>query len=164
MQQVQAEFLALQESSRLSKIIPKDTDEAQYNIAFPVASAIVHGEVGYEQICNQALGECDVIDMMDKLSFVVDPELDAQFPEKRLARVEFTLKDGKVLKSRVYAADGEASDNVDMEWIVKKFDRITAPFLDEKCRREVLGLMTENLDIKLRDVVKGVNLALKSCK
>lgn len=149
-------------ASRLSKIVPKDTDQAQYNIAFPVASAIVHGGVGYEQIRNEALDNRDVIDMMDRLTFVVDPELDIQFPEKRLARVEFTLKDGRLLKSKVYAADGEASDNVDMDWIVKKFERITAPFLDEKCRKDVLRLMTENLDIKLRDVVKGVNAALKS--
>ena len=148
-------------AARLSKIVPKDTDEAQYNIAWPVASAIVHGDVGYRQVCNKALNDNRVGDIMKKLRFVVDPELDAQFPEKRLAWVEFALKDGRRLRSRVYAANGEASDRIDMDWMQKKFRRITAPFLSEAGQKEVLDLLTGDLNRKLREIVSGVNRALK---
>ena len=95
--------------------------------------------------------------MMDRLSFQVDPELDQLFPEKRLAKVEFTLRDGRVLTSRVYAADGEASDHVDMNWIVKKFRRITAPFLNEDGQQEALTLLQTAQEQTLTQVVQQVN-------
>jgi 2-methylcitrate dehydratase PrpD len=42
-------------AARLSTIVPATTDEAQYNIAYPVAAAVVHGELGYLQICDKSL-------------------------------------------------------------------------------------------------------------
>ena len=147
-------------AARLSKIVPKDTDEAQYNIAWPVASAIVHGDVGFRQVCNEALDDQRVKSVMERLSFVVDPEMDAQFPEKRLAWVEFRLKDGTTYQSSVYAANGEATDKVDMPWITEKFRRITAPFLSAEGQQYLLDLLTHDPDQKLSAVVAGVNRAL----
>ncbi|MBE5869482.1 MAG: MmgE/PrpD family protein [Lachnospiraceae bacterium] len=148
-------------AAQLSKIVPKDTDEAQYNIAYPVAAAIIHGDVGFCQICNNALDDQRVLEMMKHLSFTVDPELDRQFPEKRLAWVEFILKDGRILRSKVYAADGEASDNVDRNWILRKFHRITAPFLSPQDQQLMLELLTTDPDRKLRDIVIDINHILK---
>lgn len=147
-------------AARLSKIKPRDTDEAQYNIAYPVAAAIVHGDVGFRQVCNAAVGDPDVLAMMDRLSFEVDQEMDRQFPEKRLAWVSFRLKDGRTLKSRVYAADGERDDHVDMAWMERKFRRITAPFLTEEGQDAVLGALRGDLDSKISQVVARVNGAL----
>ena len=113
-------------AARLSKIEPKDTDEAQYNIAWPVASALVFGDVGYPQVRDEALKDERVLGMMKRLSFEVNPELDAQFPGKRLAFVEIELKDGRTLKSKVYEAPGEMDDpELNLEWIQRKFKRIT---------------------------------------
>lgn len=148
-------------AARLSKIVPHDTDEAQYNIAYPVATAIVNGNVGYPQICNEALGDPAVLEMMKKLSFVVDPEMDSQFPEKRLAWVEFFLKDGRSIRSRIYEANGEATGRVDLSWMLGKFAHIMAPFLNESDQKAVLGLLTGSLDQKVSDIVNGVNAALK---
>jgi 2-methylcitrate dehydratase PrpD len=51
-------------AARLSKIEPKTTDEAQYNIAYPIAAAIVHGDLGYPQIRDEALGDQRVLNIM----------------------------------------------------------------------------------------------------
>lgn len=150
-----------QAAARLSKIVPTDTDEAQYNIAYPVATAIVNGNVGYPQICNEALSDLAVLKVMKKLSVVVDPELDKQFPEKRLAWVEFFLRDGRVIRSRVYAANGEVSDHVDFRWMLEKFGRITAPFLKETCQEDVLDMLMGSLDQRVSDIVNGINTALE---
>ncbi len=37
-------------ATMLSKIVPKTADEAQYNIAYPVASAIIHGDFTFTQV------------------------------------------------------------------------------------------------------------------
>ena len=149
-------------ATRLSKIVPHRADEAQYNIAFPVASALVHGDVGYLQVTEEALDNPKVLDMMKKLEFVMDPEMEAQFPEKRLAWIEITLKNGEVLKSRVYAAAGEHTDKVDPEWISAKFRRITKPFIAAEDQEMLIKLFLEgDLSQSIRDIVATVNSKVK---
>ena len=147
-------------AAQLSKIVPHETDEAQYNIAYPVAAAIIHGDVGFRQINNKALGDERVLEMMKHLTFTMDEEMDRQFPEKRLAWVEIRTKDGTVHKTKVYSASGEASDHIDHEWIVKKFERIVDPFMDEDGKKKVLELLTCDPECKLRAVISGVNEVL----
>lgn len=144
-------------ASRLSKMIPHDTDEAQYNIAFPVAAALVHGDLGYLQICDEALGNPEVIETMKKLAFVVDPEMEAQFPQKRLAWVKIELTDGRLFKSDVFAAPGEASDHVGMAWITEKFNRITKPFYTPERQAEVLSILSKPSDAPIHDIVGVIN-------
>ena len=147
-------------AAQLSKIVPHETDEAQYNIAYPVAAAIIHGDVGYRQVNNQALNNPRVLEMMKRLRFVVDEELDRQFPQKRLAWVEMRMRNGSVYRTRVYSASGEASDHIDHRWMTEKFNRIMDPFLNEQGKKEVLRLLEENPDRPLRAVVSGINRAL----
>jgi len=149
-------------AARLSKIVPHETDEAQYNIAFPVASVLTHGDVGFMQVRQEALDDPDVLGMMSRLSFVVDPELDCQFPGKRLAWVEIVLKDSRTLKSRIYEAAGEPDDpELGLDWILRKFKRITAPMIDPMKQDELLRLMTECPNIPVRTVIAQVNASLK---
>lgn len=150
-------------AAKLSKICPRDTDEAQYNIAFPVASALVHGDVGYLQICDEALHDQDVLEMMQRLTFEMDPEMEKCFPEQRLAWVEITLNDGTVYCSNVFAAPGEHTDpELNLDWICKKFRRITAPMLEEKDQENLLGLlMAPAEDIAMNDIVMQLNHMLR---
>ncbi len=143
-------------ASRLSKIIPKDTDEAQYNIAFPIASAIVHGNVGFMEIRNEALDNADVIEVMGKMSFNADPEITKYFPATRYTNVEFTLKDGRVLKSENFEAKGEKVDNVDMTWIREKFERLIAPFMTKDEITTLFEMMSKD-DGKICDIVTHIN-------
>ena len=66
-------------ATMLSKIVPKDADEAQYNIAYPVAAAVCYGDFGLAQCNDKFLGDPKVLDMMKKLHFVCDEELDKKF-------------------------------------------------------------------------------------
>ena len=149
-------------ATRLSKIEPTTTDEAQYNIAFPVAAALVYGDVGYQQIRKEALSDPMVLATMKKLEFAVDPELDKLFPAQRLANVEITLKDGTVLRSATYAAPGEPDDpELGLDWITAKFKRITETMLDEKDKNELLKLLTVELDTPVTEILRKVNTARK---
>lgn len=145
-------------AAKLSKIIPKNTDEAQYNIAFPVAAAIVNGDVGFIQVRDEALNDPSVLAMMEKLLFVVDPEMEKEFPEKRLAWVEMELNDGRILKSHVYAAPGEHTDpELNFDWIKEKFRRVTAPIISQEGQEEILDVLTECSEMPMREVIDLVN-------
>jgi len=149
-------------AARLSKIVPHETDEAQYNIAFPIASALVYGDVGFAQVRQEALDNEDVLDMMKRLEFVVDPDMEKEFPAKRLAWVEVTLKDGSSFCSKVYEAAGEPDDpELNLEWIVEKFKRITSMMLAPNDQEELMDIMTDQLDTPICKVIAKINAALK---
>lgn len=149
-------------AAKLSKTEPSDTDEAQYNIAWPVASAIVHGDVGYRQIRDEALHDSRVLDMMKRLTFVVDSDIDALFPGKRQAYVEVILKDDTHYKSGVYEAPGECDDpELGLGWIVDKFRRITGGMLDAHEQDDIIRLVTNpDPELRMKDFITRVNTPL----
>ncbi len=149
-------------AAKLSRIEPEDTDEAQYNIAWPVASAIVHGDVGYLQMRDEALHDSKVLYMMKRLSFTVDPDLDALFPKKRQAYVEVILKNGTRYRSKVYEAPGECDDpDLCLGWIIDKFRRITAPMLDRSSQNYIIRIMTDpDSDIRMKEFITILNSVL----
>ena len=98
---------------------------------------------------------------MDILKFEVDEELDSAFPEKRLAKVQIITKDDKVYTSDIYQASGESTDNVDINWIKNKFIKRTKSILKEDGQKEILNNLENNLNIKMKDLIKIINNEIK---
>jgi len=151
-------------AARLSKSKPSDTDEAQYNIAFPVASALVYRDVGFMQVRNSALKDARVMEMMDRLSFAVDPAMEARFPEERLAWVEIELNDGRKIHSEVYAAPGEHTDpELNLQWIRDKFLRVTSPLIEQDKQLGLLDVLSEPSDtLTMRGLINKITASLKN--
>ena len=141
----------------LSKIVPKTSEEAQYNIAYPVASAIVYGDFGFEQAREESLGAPDVLDIMKRLSFVADDRFDRQFPEKRICQAEILTQDGRRLISDECQPRGEAHENISIEWLIDKFNRINSPVLSAAGRNQVINMVCGDKDLPVRTVVDELN-------
>ena len=141
----------------LSKIVPKTADEAQYNIAYPVAASLVYGDFGLAQVREETLGDPKVVEMMKRLSFVVDEELDKQFPARRICRAEIITKDGRKFLSDECEPRGEAHENIQVDWLQDKFRRITGPILTAEGQETVLDMICRDEDLPLRDIVDTVN-------
>lgn len=145
-------------AAKLSKMIPNNTDEAQYNIAFPIAASIVHGDVGYDQIKDEAVSDPRVIAIMPKLTFKIDPAIEKEFPEKRLAWVKIELYNGNRYVSPVYAAPGEHTDpDLNAEWIEKKFRRVTAPIISSEGQKEILQVLGTYSKTPMRNIIAIIN-------
>ena len=144
-------------ATRLSKIIPTDPDEAQYNIAYPVAASLVYKDFGFAQVNQQALGDPKVVEMMKKLRFEVDEEFDKQFPAKRFCRAVIETVDGKFLRSKDYEPMGEASDNIGLDWLSDKFRRITGPVISSETQEALINLVCGIGNPSVRKIVDTVN-------
>lgn len=144
-------------ATMLSKIEPKTVDEAQYNIAYPVAASIICGDFGIKQVKEENLSDPKVLEMMKKLSFEVDKELDEQFPAKRICRAEIYTKDKNVYISDDCQPRGEACENIGIDWLSDKFRRITAPFVSVKGQNEILNLVSDDDNSLVREIVDTVN-------
>ncbi len=141
----------------LSKIEPKSADEAQYNIAYPVAASLVYGDFGIEQVMGESLSDPKILDMMKRLSFEVDEALDAEFPARRICRAEIQTKDGRLLVSDECEPRGEAHENISIEWLSDKFYRITAPVLTREGQRKIVDMISSEGDMPVREIVDAIN-------
>lgn len=147
-------------ATMLSKIVPQTADEAQYNIAYPVASSIVYGDFGFTQVLEENLNDSTVIDMMSRLEFKVDDDLDARFPAERICRAEIKTKQGDTYISSECEPRGEAKENIGIDWLSDKFYRITGPVLSKQAQDKLLKLITQTNDLPIREIVDIVNKEL----
>ena len=144
-------------ATKLSKIIPKTVDEAQYNIAYPVAAAIVLGDFGWLQLQKEYFTDPEILAMMKRLSFEVDDELEAKFPAHRICRAEITLKDGRKFTSADCEPRGEAYENIQNDWLAGKFRRITGPMFAAEGQEKILSMILGDADLPVRAIVDEVN-------
>ena len=144
-------------ATMLSKIEPKTADEAQYNIAYPVATAVVNGGFGIEHLSEESLYDARVLSMMKRLRFEVDPALDAAFPARRICRVEIETSDGRKYVSPDCEPKGEACENIGIDWLSDKFRRITAPVLTKEGQETAISLITGEENMPMRELIDRIN-------
>ncbi len=139
-------ILTFQASASLYRGKPRDTEEAQYNGVYPVAAALVAGEVGPRQVLGAFLTDPDVLALMDRIEVLTDERCERAFPAQRLCEVEVTTTDGGVLRSGVYHATGEPEEPVTLPWIVDKFLWLTRDVLPRERADALIGLLTSPAD------------------
>ncbi len=87
------------EATRLSCRRPETTEQAQYSLPFPVAAALVHDRLGPAQLSGAGLQDAAIVGLSERVMLREDPAFNAQFPSRRLARVEIEMVDGTVFRS-----------------------------------------------------------------
>ena len=147
---------SFERATLLSKIIPSDPDEAQYNIAYPVSAMLVRGKFGMEELAEEAFHDEKIHDMMKKLTFSVDSEMEARFPKERLCRITIKLDDHRVLRSSVCKAKGEAGE-VDREWIQKKLISLLSPSYEVSIVHKIFALVEGSVEQKMRTIIDQLN-------
>ncbi|MCC7360680.1 MAG: MmgE/PrpD family protein [Anaerolineales bacterium] len=121
------------EAARLSREHPLDTDSAQYNLAYPIAAALIDGELGPRQALPPRIFDPAILRLADRVEAEVVDDYVRAFPAKTLADVEVRLRDGRVLEARGQQAvwdwpDSSPSD-ADLE---RKFQALVGPILGER--------------------------------
>jgi 2-methylcitrate dehydratase PrpD len=87
------------EAARLTVHRPETTEEAQYSLPFPVAAALVHGQLGPSELTGTSLQDPRVTALSDRVVLVADPDYSKRFPLERLARVRIETNQGKTFDS-----------------------------------------------------------------
>lgn len=146
-----------QNACNLSKIVPQSADEAQYNIAYPVAAAVVYGDFGLAQVHESRIPDPKVVAMMDRLSFHPVEELTRQFPAHRICRAVITDKSGNTYVSADCEPRGEACENIRYEWLADKFRRITGPVLTQEGQEALIRMIGGDEDFAMIDFVNEIN-------
>jgi len=128
-------------ATRLSRAHPRNTEEAQYNLAFPVAAALVDGEVGPRQVLPPRLHAPEILSLMDRIEAVAEEEFEAEFPGKARGAVEVETTEGRVFFSGVMDARWEPPQIPTDAELEAKFLWLVQPVLGEARARALCDLL-----------------------
>ncbi len=142
---------------RLAKRDPVHTEEAQYSTPFPVAAALVHGRVTAVEIDGDGLKDPEVLRLSHGMRLVEDAEYTARFPAERWARVELTMKDGRVLQSPPMAPRGDPDTPLSDDEVKAKFSVLAEPTLGaERTARLCETIFTLSADSDLDGLIEDL--------
>lgn len=117
------------EGTRLATRCPKSTDEAQYSLPFPVAAALVRGQVSAAEMSGAALQDPAILRLSLLTTLAEDAGYNAKFPAERWAHVVFTLADGTRLVSDPAIARGNPENPLSDAELEAKYRLLAEPVL-----------------------------------
>ena len=118
---------------------PRTKEQADYNLRYLTAVALLDGQVGPEQLETERINRADVQDLLLRVDVKPAPDLTAAYPERTSARVHVVLQNGRTLSRE--QSDFEGSPTRPMSWdrVIEKFDWLAEPFVDNTLRDEIVS-------------------------
>jgi 2-methylcitrate dehydratase PrpD len=117
---------------------PRDTEQAQYSLPYPIATILVDGRLDPEQVTEPRISDETILRLADSVTMAVDEDLEAQFPDQCLARVRISTSDGRELISKICAAPGDPSNPLSDEDLTHKFERLGSNYLTQERLRPLM--------------------------
>lgn len=105
---------------------PRTFAEAQFSMPFVAAVALADGRVGLDQLRPERMADPALLPLMDAVTCVHDPELDARYPRAWPAWVEVTTTGGARLRAAVEHPHGDPDDPLDDGELVAKVADVCA--------------------------------------
>jgi 2-methylcitrate dehydratase PrpD len=137
----QVEVHTFREAVRLNSRCPLSTEEAQYSLPFPLATALVNGHLGLHELNESALTDPIVLKLSGCIELIEDNRFSSRFPAQRFARVIIETQDDK----------RHDSGEVEARW-----DSVDPPSdreLREKFRRLVQGVLLADRAEQLEELI-----------
>jgi 2-methylcitrate dehydratase PrpD len=94
---------------------------AKWHIPFAVATALKYRQVTLDSYSEARLREQALLDLADKVTLRLDPELDARYPSQWPARVEIYTKGAGQISTTVYSPKGDPDNPPTKEELNNKF-------------------------------------------
>ena len=138
------------EATRLATRNPKTTEEAQYSLPFPVAAALVFGQVGPVEIDGDSLTDPRVLRIADSMVLAEHEPYNEAFPAHRYAHVEIKLKNGDKHISERFPARGDPEDPFSLDELNEKYLWLASPVVGDKRAGDIstcIGELGEGSDV-----------------
>ena len=119
---------------------------AQFSLPYVVAACLIDGEMGPAQLKADRISDAAVLELSQKITVNVDPELNRVYPGLTASRVEIRLKGGRTLAKQVDIPRGDPRNPMTAEGVADKLRRFAVRRDEETLNRIVdLSLGLERL-------------------
>lgn len=124
---------------------PWTKEQADYNLRYLTAVALLDGGVGPEQLETERVRRPDVQELLSRVSVEPAADLTANYPQRTEARVRVVTHDGREFSHQQSDYEGSPTRPLSWERVVEKFHWLAEPFCDDGLRREIVKAV-EHLD------------------
>jgi 2-methylcitrate dehydratase len=133
---------------------PHTKEQADYNLKYLAAVALLDGQVGPEQLETTRVRRDDVQTLLRRVMVVAAADLTAAYPENTSVRVRIATLDGRVVERE--QSDFEGSPSRPMSWdrVVEKFHWLAEPFADDSLRADIVGAVATLGDIAISELTE----------
>jgi len=113
---------------------PKSAVDAQFNVPYAVAIALLRGRIGLSDFTDEAIRDGDVLALCDRVHVKEDPDFSARYPQEYCVELDLALKNGD---RRTLFSDCPSGDPVAAQY------RGRPELLGQEVERKVSALLTE---------------------
>jgi len=124
---------------------PKTVVDMQFSMPFGAAVALTHGRASLEEYQPRMPDNPQVRHVMERVSCVTDPKLDALTPKQMPAWAEVDTKDGRTLRSEIGYPKGDPENPVSWDEMKEKFIMLSSPVITPERQQEIIAAV-ESLD------------------
>lgn len=110
---------------------PTTSQDAQFSLAYCVATALLTGGFGMKDLEVQSLNIPERQELDRKVDVYIDDDISAVFPEKRGALLKIRLTDGRVLQKSVFTLKGSPDMPIGWEDLLVKFRNSSGSRFDD---------------------------------
>jgi len=131
---------------------PSTKEQADYNLKYLTAVALLDGGVGPEQLETERVLRADVQDLLARVDVEPADDLTADYPQRTAARVHVFTRDGREFSRE--ESDYEGSPTRPMSWdrVVEKFDWLAEPFCDHVLRADIVAAVERIDEISIAEL------------
>jgi 2-methylcitrate dehydratase len=131
---------------------PQTKEQADYNLKYLCAVALLDGQVGPEQLETERVRRSDVQDLLTRVDVRLAPDLTAAYPQRTSARVHVALHDGREFDREQSDFEGSPTRPMSWERVVDKFHWLGEPFADDGLRADIIAAVEHLQDIPITEL------------
>ncbi|MGF6723179.1 2-methylcitrate dehydratase [Paraburkholderia sp. GAS41] len=124
------------------KDAPQTKEQADYNLKYLIAAALLDDEVGPAQLEPERVQAADAQALLSRVTVRPDAGFSAQYPQALNTRVTIRCKDGRVLTKEHVGFEGGLDNPFTWERTVEKFHWLSEPYADEALRGQIVDLVS----------------------
>lgn len=131
---------------------PLTKEQADYNLKYLSAVALLDGGVGPEQLETERVLRGDVQDLLARVEVRAADDLTAGYPERTAIRVRVITYDGREFDREETDYEGSPTRPMSWERVVEKFGWLAEPFCDEALGADIVAAVARLDEISVAEL------------
>ena len=131
---------------------PWTKEQADYNLKYLSAVALLDGGVGPEQLETERVRRADVQGLLACVEVEPAADLTADYPQRTAARVRVVTRDGREFSREESDYEGSPTRPMSWERVVEKFLWLAEPFCDDALRADIVAAVDHIDEISVAEL------------
>jgi len=131
---------------------PRTKEQADYNLKYLSAVALLDGGVGPEQLESERVSRADVQNLLARVDVEPAADLTADYPQRTAIRVRVVTHDGREFSREETDYEGSPTRPMSWERVVDKFGWLAGPFADDALRADIVDAVDRLDEIPITEL------------